>query len=66
MDRVRQIEPGLLAWAPSQCAGARGRVQRQGVGGAGGGKVQIAWEEGAGGSERNLGHRERMQRVLRQ
>lgn len=65
MDRVRQIEPGLLAWAPSQHAGAHGRVQRQGVGGAGGGKMQIAWEEGGGGSERNLGHRVRMQRMLR-
>lgn len=34
----------LLAWAPSQHVGACGRVQRQGVGSVGGGKVQIAWK----------------------
>lgn len=65
MDRVRQIEPGLLAWASSQCAGARGKVQRQGVGGAGGGKVQTAWKEAVRGSERNLGCRVKMQTLLR-
>lgn len=59
------MEPGLLAWAPSQCAGAHGRVQRQGVGGAGGGKVQTAWKEAVVGSERNLGCRVRKQRMLR-
>ena len=66
MDRLRQIELGLLAWAPSQCVGACGRVQRQGVGGAGGGKVQTAWKKGGGGSGRNLGLRMRMQRMLRE
>lgn len=65
MDRVRQIEPGLLAWAPSQRAGACGRVQRQRVGGAGGGEVHTAWEEVLGGSERDLGCRVRKQRMLR-
>lgn len=37
-----------------------------GVSDAGGGKVQISWKEGGGGSGRNLGHRVRTQRMLRE
>lgn len=66
LDRLRQIEPGSLAWAPSQHAGACGRVQRQDTGGAGGGKAQTAWKEKGGVSSRNLGCMVKMQMIIRE
>ena len=66
MERLRQIQPGLLAWAPSQRVGALSRAWVQGVRDAGGRKVQTAQKKGSGGNGRNLGHRVRTQRMVRE